>query len=138
MPIESWSLVPSEPGLLASSLGRIMVDPYTGNLPNGGERVYGGIPTFGQWDGKRFVYPRRGHKTLKVHRLVCEAFNGQPQKGQVCMHLNENATDNKPENLSWGTQKENMNAPGYIAYCKSRIGKKSPITIGRLKRPAAL
>lgn len=108
-----------------------MVAPYKAVLPNGGERVYGGVPTNGQWDGKRFIYSRRGHSTLKVHRLVCEAFNGPPQDGQVCMHMNENASDNRPENLAWGSQKENLNAPGLIAYCKNRTGDNSPAIKGR-------
>lgn len=131
MAFESWAPIPSQPDLLASSLGRIMVDPRIAQMPNGGERVYGGAPTFGQWDGKRFIYPRRGHKTLKVHRLVCEAFNGQRTEGQVCMHLDEDSRNNKPENLAWGTQKENLNAPGFIAYCKSRTGDNSPYIKGR-------
>jgi len=42
------------------------------------------------------------------------------------MHLNENSADNRPENLAWGTQKENLNAPGFIAYCKTRTGDKHP------------
>lgn len=95
-------------------------------MPGGGERIYGGQPTLGQWDGKRFLYARRGHKTLKVHRLVCEAFNGPPDDGQVCMHLNEDSSDNRPENLAWGTQKQNLNAPGFIAYCKTRTGDQHP------------
>ena len=127
MPIESWVEVPSYPGILASSLGRIMVDPYQAPTPRGeGTVVYGGKPTKGQWDGSRYIYARRGYKTMKVHRLVCEAFNGPPKEKQVCMHLNEDATDNRPENLAWGTQKQNLNAPGFIAYCKSRTGANSP------------
>ena len=127
MAIETWAQVPSHPELLASSEGRIMVDPYTSPLPNGGVRVYGGTPTSGQWDGSRFIYALRGHKTLKVHRLVCEAFNGPAPEGMVCMHLDENARNNRPENLAWGTQKQNLNAPGFIAYCKSRTGNNSPV-----------
>jgi hypothetical protein len=131
MPIESWVEIPSQPGLLASSMGRIMVDPYLAPAARGGERVYGGQPTSGQWDGKRYLYARKGHKTAKVHRLVCEAFNGPPQEGQVCMHIDENAANNRPENLAWGSQKENLNAPGFIAHCKSRTGANSPTAKGR-------
>lgn len=123
---EEWRSIPSQPDLMASSLGRIMVIPYQKRMPNGGRRTFGGTPTFGQWDKKRFVYSRRGHKTLKVHRLVCEAFNGEPKAGEVCMHLDENAKNNLPSNLSWGTQKQNLNATGFIAYCKSRTGASSP------------
>ena len=107
-------------------MGRLMVEAYELIHPNGGRHIHGGKPTKGQWDGNRFIYPRRGHKTLKVHRLVCEAFNGEPTDGQVCMHLNEDASDNRPENLAWGTQKQNLNAPGFIAYCKSRTGDSHP------------
>ena len=122
---EIWRLVPSVDGLLASSHGRLMVIPYQGEVPNGGRRQYGGEPTTGQWDGARYIYVLRG-KTYKVHRLICEAFNGQAPEGAVCMHLDEDASNNRPENLRWGTQKENLNAPGFVSYCKSRTGENSP------------
>ena len=131
--VELWRAIPSQPRLLASSLGRIMVTPYASNK-SAVIRQYGGEPTYGQWDGKRFVYPRRGYKTLKVARLVCEAFYGPAPKGKhVCMHLDENARNNVPTNLAWGTQKENLNAPGFIEYCKGRTGENSPIYKARNK-----
>lgn len=52
---ELWRLVPSVSGLLASSHGRLMVTPYCAPMPLGGERQYGGEPTQGQLDGKRFI-----------------------------------------------------------------------------------
>lgn len=128
---EQWRLVPSVPGILASSEGRIMVVPYFSPLPNGGVRQYGGQPTKGQWDGDRFVYVLKG-KTYKVARLVCEAFNGaQPAERPICMHLDENSSNNRPENLKWGTQEENLNAPGFIAYCETRTGENNPAIKGR-------
>jgi hypothetical protein len=124
--VEIWRAVPSYPGVLASSLGRIMVVPYF-NDKSAVQRQYGGEPTYGQWDGVRYIYPRRGFKTLKVARLVCEAFHGAPQAtGLVCMHLDESSRNNRPENLSWGTQKENLNAPKFLEYCRSRTGENSP------------
>lgn len=110
-----------------------MVVPYHSSMPNGGIRPYGGEPTIGQWDGSRFIYRLRG-RTYKVARLVCEAFNGLPFRGAVCMHLDENSRNNRPENLAWGTQKENLNASGFIAYCKSRTGANSPTTKGMMRR----
>jgi len=66
---------------------------------------------------------------MKIHRLVCEAFHGfAPFERAVVLHLDENALNNRPENLRWGTQKENMNMPKFIKYCKSRIGENSPMT----------
>lgn len=134
---EVWRMVPSLPGLIASSHGRLMVAPYLAPLARGtGERQYGGEPTHGQWDGKRYVYVFKD-KTYKAHRLVCEAFNGPPPDGAVCMHMDENSRNNRPSNLKWGTQKENLNAPGFLAYCRSRVGANSPTIKGRAKREAA-
>lgn len=124
--MEEWRVVPSLPFMEASSLGRLRVIPY--KHANG--RTYGGTPTYGQWDGARFITRVRG-KTYRVHRLVCEAFNGPPLHGQVCMHDDEDSANNLPTNLRWGTQKENLNYPGFIAYCKSRTGNNSPWRKGR-------
>lgn len=131
---EIWLPVPSKPGLVASSLGRIKLPAKIGEMPYGGTRIYDPKPTFG--------YKARSAKTarheymnvcshrfgnIKVHRAVCEAFHGTPPFSRaVVIHLDEDATNNKPENLRWGTQKENLNAPGFIAYCKSRTGDNSP------------
>lgn len=96
-----------------------------------GPKQYGGTPTYGQWDGERYIYARKGYKTQKVARLVCEAFNGMPPDGAVCMHLDEDSRNNKPENLRWGTQKENLNAPGFLEYCRGRTGENNPFLKGR-------
>ena len=129
---EIWRLVPSVPGLLASSRGRVMVTPRLGELPNGGQRQYGGYARKGCWDGCRYIFAWQG-KTYKIARLVCEAFNGAPPfEGAVCMHVDENSRNNWPTNLQWGTQKENLNAPGFIEYCKGRTGENSPTIKGRI------
>lgn len=123
--------IPSLPGYLACDDGRIMCVPYKKQMPNGAIRTYGGgKPTRGVWKGGRFCIYYRG-KNYKVARLICEAFHGPSPDGAVCMHLNEDASDNRPENLAWGTQKENLNAPGFIEYCKSRVGDNSPVRKGR-------
>jgi len=130
---EVWRAIKSLPGLLASSHGRIMVSPRFASMPYGGERQYGGEPTHGQWDGTRYVYVFKG-KTYKVSRIVCEAFNGPPPFSEaVCMHLDEDARNNTHSNLAWGTQKENLNAPRFIAYCKSRVGARNPYIKGLQK-----
>lgn len=122
---ERWRTVPSDPTLEASSLGRLRVVPYQAPLPNGGVRTYGGEPTLGQWDGFRFIYCRRGYPTRKAHRLICEAFHGPCPNGMECIHIDEDASNNKPTNLKWGTHKENMNYPKIKAYHRSRTGEKA-------------
>jgi len=134
---EMWKPVPDDSGILASSWGRILFPTY--HMPNAngsGYRTVKTEPTFG--------YMGRGHAgakhcyratysrklgNLKVHQLVCAAFHGpKPFDKAVVIHLDEDGQNNRPENLKWGTQKENLNSPKFIEYCKSRTGADSPRT----------
>ena len=47
------------------------------------------------------------HDLRFVHHLVLEAFVGPCPDGQECRHLNDVKTDNRLENLAWGTREEN-------------------------------
>jgi hypothetical protein len=135
---EIWRDVPSVPGVLASSEGRLMMIPYRGPMPYGGHRPYGGTPTFGTWNktDARFI-ATFGPQSYKVARLVAEAFHGAaPFDGAVVMHIDENAANNRASNLRWGTQKENLNAPGFVEYCRSRTGENSPVAKARRKAAA--
>lgn len=120
MKTETWRDVPSVPGYAASSYGRVMCKPFKAVTANGATRSYGGKPWNGTWDEKtnRFVLYFRG-KNYKVAALVCEAFHGPRPDGMVCMHLDENSRNNRPENLAWGFQMENLNAAGFLKYCKT-------------------
>lgn len=132
---EIWRDVPSVFGILVSSEGRVMYIPHRKPMPHGGERSYGGEPTFGVWSklDERFIIVIRG-KTYKMARLIAEAFYGPPPfEGAVVMHLDENAANNRLENLKWGTQKENLNAPGFLEYCRGRTGENNPYIKGRMR-----
>ena len=130
---EVWKPVPSKPGVMASSFGRILLPGRQAAMPSGHIRSYDPKPTYGvktkSSKTARRVYlgvSNRFYGNMKVHRLVCEAFHGPAaDPTYVVIHLDEDATNNKPENLKWGTMKENMNMPGYIEYCKSRTGEQS-------------
>ena len=121
--METWREVPGWPGFRASTLGRIWLPEVTAK-----GRTYNTGPVMGSWTGGRYILRLKGlGRTVKVARLVCLAFHGPPPKGKpYCLHKDENAANNKPGNLKWGTQKENLNAPGFIAYCKSRTGDRWP------------
>ena len=73
------------------------------------------------WPGRvisQSAHPDGGHKylklcrdgtstTVRVHRLVLEAFVGPPE-GRMCCHINGNPADNRVENLYWGTNSDNQ------------------------------
>lgn len=132
---EEWKPVPSKPGIMASSWGRIKTPDREATMPNGGVRKYITKPTYGivmkANKTARHTYMGLYNKffgNMKVHRLVCEAFHGSPPDSKpYVIHIDENAHNNKPENLRWGSQKENLNMPKFIEYCKGRIGDDSPI-----------
>ena len=63
-------------------------------------------------------------KTLRVHRLVWEAFNGEITEGLEIDHINAIRTDNKLENLRLVTHKDNLNNPlSVVNKIKSLTGK---------------
>jgi len=43
-----------------------------------------------------------------IHHLVLETFIGPRPNGMECRHLDGNPSNNKLENLCWGTHRENM------------------------------
>jgi len=139
---EVWKPVPSLPGYVASSWGRIKLPEKTTTTPMGGLRTYKTKPRYGDVmsakKGARHKYrslKTKDHGHIKVHRVICEAFHGPPpSKKSVVIHLDENALNNRPENLKWGTQKENLNMPGFIKYCKSRTGENSTSAKAKQKR----
>ena len=132
---EIWRDVPSVPGILVSSEGRVMRTPHREPMPQGQLRPYGGEPHFGVWNKQdgRFITVVKG-QTYKIHRLIAEAFHGPPPfPDAVAMHIDENAANNRANNLRWGSQKENLNAPGFLNYCQSRTGENSPTAKARRK-----
>lgn len=118
---EVWKPVPSLPGVMASEEGRILLPPRHAPLPNGGVRLYLTKPALGtiasaakDAQHKYRNYWTRQYGNIKVHQAVCEAFHGlKPFPAAVVMHLDEDGLNNRPENLKWGTQRENLNAPGF-------------------------
>lgn len=117
MPIEQeeeWRPVPSRPGIDASNRGRVHRVSNEGLAPQGARSA----PTYGtlvrQRVGQNGEYVKRvvqwrGYGLLLVSRLVCEAFHGPaPFEDAVVMHLDDNSLNNRPENLKWATQWENL------------------------------
>lgn len=142
---EKWMPVPSVPGVMASSFGRVWSESYTRPMPSGGVREYTSSPRYGQDDTsstrragspmRKIIRIARLRKTFKVHQLVCEAFHGpKPSPKHIVLHLNEDPSDNRPVNLRWGTRKENQNFPKVKKAFRARVGGKSPQAIYEQRR----
>ena len=139
---EEWRPSISYPDIMASSFGRILLPTREAQMPAGNIRLYTPKPTYGVVTkaSKTAKHTYRGisnrfYGNIKVHRLICEAFHGpKPFEKAVVIHIDENAHNNVPSNLRWGTQKENLNAPGFIAYCRSRTGINSNRSINMARK----
>ena len=70
-------------------------------------------------------------KTLLVHRLVWEAFNGEIPEEYEINHINEDKSDNRLENLNLMTPKENINwgTGNYRRSCKLKGKKRNDVSI---------
>lgn len=51
--------------------------------------------------GSMYPFIRFGQHSKKAHNLICSAFWGIKQPGQVCHHLDGNKFNNRPDNLIW-------------------------------------
>ena len=64
---------------------------------------------------------RNGTKTTrKVHQLVLEAFVGPRPKGYEACHKNDVSTDNRLENLYWGTREQNVSDQKRNGKCRNQ------------------
>ena len=95
--------IAGDPGYYATEDGHIFSkrNGYLRQLP---ERMHKGYLRVNVRDGGR---PVKTH-VEPVHKLILEAFVGKRPDGYVCRHLNGIATDNRIENICWGTPKENV------------------------------
>jgi len=66
------------------------------------------VRSFGSMKGGGYLHRNIKGKKLLVHRLIARAFNRKPNKGEQADHINGNKADNRPENLRWVNNSQNL------------------------------
>lgn len=107
-PIEEWRIVPGWDAYEVSNIGHVRRT-----------KLCSGVTTLGQ--NRKFCVDAYGYpsvalsqnnkqKTMKIHRLVCEVFNGPaPSAQHEVAHGDGIRTNNFFFNLRWATREENQN-----------------------------
>lgn len=103
---EEWRSIPGVDGYQASNMGRIRsldrLVPYS----DGRRRTHPGVVLKPGLHPSGHLLVGVGKRTWRVHRLVALAFFGESDL-PVC-HKNDIPTDNRVENLYYGTYSDNM------------------------------
>lgn len=109
---EQWRPIESHDGVFAdryevSDQGRVRAAPLNRIRGSRGGRVL-----FQSKDSKGYpqvslYYGKAKRVTVKVHRLVADAFLGARPDGYTVDHINGNKDDNRTENLEYVTNAEN-------------------------------
>jgi hypothetical protein len=104
---EEWRDIPWARGVYqASSLGRIRSLDRIGKI---GQKLRGRIlKQHTNHHGYQMVVIGNTGNPVRVHHMVLDAFVGPRPDGTECRHLNGDPSDNRPCNLSWGTQLQNF------------------------------
>ncbi len=102
LPPGDWAVCAISPNYAVSTAGEVYSLPRTDAC---GRRV-GGRMLKQHMRRKYKAVPIDG-KMYAVHRLVLHTFVRPPREGEVARHLNDLATDNRLENLAWGTYRDN-------------------------------
>ena len=120
---EVWRPVPSISDVEASSWGRVR---RTITLYRNAPRPTYGVRNYTRNRAGEKIYCTRvvawtGIGSRSVPRLVAEAFHGPAPfpKAQV-LHLDDDTDNNRPENLRWGTHRENLNSGRFRDLCRAR------------------
>jgi hypothetical protein len=103
--VEEWRWIAQQEGRYeVSNLGRVR--SYVRRGPTSATRNQIGRILAPYLDAYGYRVIALGTKRVKVHRLVLEAFVGPSER--LTRHLNNDPSDNRLENLRWGTPLENQ------------------------------
>ena len=105
---DEWRIVKTFPDYAVSSLG--LIKRMRPDMRN--HQLHGSLLKQSAPSGRKYLQVslcRDGKKhSVRVSRIVCEAFNGPPPSARHhCAHNDGDASNNRAENLRWATPVEN-------------------------------
>lgn len=104
LPDEKWVICIEDDRYAVSNMGRVKRVKFN-RYTRQGEYLL--IPQMNKHGYLHITFSPR--TKVRVHRLVCVAFHGEPQDGQTdCNHIDFDRTNNRADNLEWKTRKENL------------------------------
>lgn len=109
---EIWKPIAGHGFYEVSNLGRVRSLPHTAYRPQGPLSVQGKVlkpQRCGNGKAMQVTLYTNGKSTnYRLHHLVIVTFVGERPDGQECRHLDGDFTNNRLDNLAWGTRKENV------------------------------
>lgn len=105
-----WRDIPINDGYQANSLGEVWSKDRKIIKHNGGTSYVAVLKgrKLKTWLAGSYLQCSLGAgQKISVHRAVCLAFHGMPEKGKEVAHKDGNSKNNCPDNLMWATHKEN-------------------------------
>lgn len=106
---EIWKAIPGEPEYQASNLGRVKRLDRVVTLKTGRKLPYKEKILAGYREHQGYIRITINRKRTFVHTIVLLAFAGQPRLGDQACHNDGNPSNNRSDNLRWGSCAENCN-----------------------------
>lgn len=128
---EIWRDIPGFDGYQASNLGNIKsLEKEVWNAHQMVARPEKILKPFSDKKGYLRVklYKNGSHYTKKIHRLVALAFIPNPEGKPEVNHEDGNKTNNRINNLSWATKKENIQHAFKNELIKIKKGKDNKLS----------
>lgn len=108
MPIE-WRPIAGRPEYSVSNMGQVRSEHRVILMKNGVRKTVTEKILKPHKAGAGYLAVHIGASDREyVHRLVAEAFLGNPGIGYEVNHIDENKENNRAENLQWVTRRENL------------------------------
>ena len=94
-----WKNIPNHPGYKVNESGEVRSYLRTPKV----------LKQATSKEGYNFVRLKQGNKypIVYIHQLVCSVWNGERPEGMMCLHEDDNKTNNHYTNLRWGTRSDN-------------------------------